>query len=77
MACQWISLCIPVSSTNETDHHDITEALLKFASTTLPLEELEITLSDIVEVIIYCTPWFIVDFSMGWSYLHGIFRRVK
>jgi hypothetical protein len=27
-------LCIPVSSTNKTDHHDITEILLKVALNT-------------------------------------------
>jgi hypothetical protein len=28
---QWFSLGTPVSSTNKTDHHDITEILLKVA----------------------------------------------
>jgi hypothetical protein len=27
--CQWLSPGTPVSSTNKTDHHDITEILLK------------------------------------------------
>jgi hypothetical protein len=29
---RWFSLCTPVSSTNKTNHHDITEILLKVAS---------------------------------------------
>jgi len=29
VAGQWFSPCTPVSSTNKTDHHDITEILLK------------------------------------------------
>jgi hypothetical protein len=29
MAGQWFSLGTPVSSTNETDRHDLTEILLK------------------------------------------------
>jgi hypothetical protein len=34
-ARQWFSMGTPVSSTNKTDHHDITEILLKMASNTL------------------------------------------
>jgi hypothetical protein len=29
LSCQWFSPCSPVSSTNKTDRHDITEILLK------------------------------------------------
>jgi hypothetical protein len=32
---RWFSLDIPVSSTNKTDHHDITEILLKVALNTI------------------------------------------
>jgi hypothetical protein len=32
---QWFSLGPPVSSTNKTDHHDITEILLKVALNTI------------------------------------------
>ena len=35
--CRWFSLGTPVSSTNKTDHHDITEILLKGALNTLTL----------------------------------------
>ena len=35
--CQWFSLGIPVSSTNKTDRHDITEILLKVALNTKTL----------------------------------------
>jgi hypothetical protein len=31
----WFSLGTPVSSTNKTDHHDITEILLKVALNTM------------------------------------------
>jgi len=31
----WFSQGIPVSSTNKTDHHDITEILLKLALNTI------------------------------------------
>jgi hypothetical protein len=31
----WIIFLIPVSSTNKTDHHDITEILLKIALNTI------------------------------------------
>ena len=34
MAGQWFSPGTPVSSTNKTDHHDITEILLKVALNT-------------------------------------------
>ena len=33
--CQWFSPGTPVSSTNKTDHHDITEILLKVALNTI------------------------------------------
>jgi hypothetical protein len=36
-AGRWFSLGIPVSSTNKTDHHDITEILLKVALNTITL----------------------------------------
>ena len=35
MAGQWFSLGTPVSSTNKTDHNDITEILLKVALNTI------------------------------------------
>ena len=35
--CQWFSPGTPVSSTNKTDHYDITEILLKVALNTLNL----------------------------------------
>jgi len=34
-ACQWFSQDTPVSSTNKTDRHDITEILLKVALNTI------------------------------------------
>jgi hypothetical protein len=34
-----ISPCTPVSSTNKTDHHDITEILLKVALSTITLTD--------------------------------------
>ena len=33
--CRWFSPCPPVSSTNQTDRHDITEILLKVALNTI------------------------------------------
>jgi hypothetical protein len=33
---QWFSSGTPVSPTNKTDHHDITEILLKVALNTIP-----------------------------------------
>jgi hypothetical protein len=36
-AGQWFSPGIPVSSTNKTDHHNITEILLKVALNTITL----------------------------------------
>jgi hypothetical protein len=35
----WFSLGIPVSSTNKTDHHDITETLLKVALNTITINQ--------------------------------------
>jgi hypothetical protein len=35
--CQWFFLGTQVSSTNKTDHHDITEILLKVALNTINL----------------------------------------
>ena len=40
MAGQWFSPVIPVSSTNKTDHHDITEILLKVALNNINLTQL-------------------------------------
>ena len=34
---RWFSLGTPISSTNKTDHHDITEILLKLALITIHL----------------------------------------
>ena len=34
---RWFSLCTPVSSTNKTDHHDLTEILLKVALNNITL----------------------------------------
>jgi hypothetical protein len=34
-ACRWFSPCPPISSTNKTDRHDITEILLKVALNTI------------------------------------------
>ena len=39
---RWFSLCTPVSSTNKTDHQDITEILLKVALNTINHEKLVI-----------------------------------
>jgi hypothetical protein len=36
-AGQWFSMGAPVSSTNKTDHHDITEILLKVVLNTIAL----------------------------------------
>jgi hypothetical protein len=36
---QWFSPGTPVSSTNKTDHHDITEILLKDLKTKIKLKE--------------------------------------
>jgi len=35
IVCHWLSPVIPVSSTNKTDRHDITEILLKVALNTM------------------------------------------
>jgi hypothetical protein len=35
----WLSLGIPVSSTNKTDHHDITEILLEVALKTIIINQ--------------------------------------
>jgi len=37
VAGQWFSQGTPVSSTSKTDHHDITEILLKVALNTITL----------------------------------------
>jgi hypothetical protein len=37
VAGQWFSLGTPVSSTNKTDHHNITEILLKMELNTITL----------------------------------------
>ena len=39
MAGLWFSLGTPVSSTNKTDHHDITEILLKVELNTITLTQ--------------------------------------
>jgi hypothetical protein len=42
VAGQWFSLGTPVSSTNKTDRHVITEILLKVAFNTITLTQLRI-----------------------------------
>jgi len=37
--CRWFSLGTPVSSTNKSDDHDITEILLKVALNTITLTQ--------------------------------------
>jgi hypothetical protein len=37
----WFSQSTPVSSTNKTDHHDITEILLKVVLNTITLNEID------------------------------------
>ena len=39
VAFQWFSMCTPVSSTNKTDRHDITEILLKVTLNTVNLTQ--------------------------------------
>ena len=47
LADQWFSPSTPASSTNETDHHNITEILLKVAlNTIIPNPVLDTTLCD-------------------------------
>ena len=46
VAGQWFSLRTPVSSTNKTDHHDITEILLKVALNTITLKTLRYIYSE-------------------------------
>jgi len=41
-ACQWFSQGTPVSSTNKTDHHDISEILLKVVLNTIILTLLHV-----------------------------------
>jgi hypothetical protein len=40
MTVRWFSPGTPVSSTNKTDHHDITEKLLKVALNTITLTQI-------------------------------------
>jgi hypothetical protein len=37
VTCRWFSACTPVTSTNKTDRHDITEVLLKVVLNTITL----------------------------------------
>ena len=55
VAGRWFSLGTPVSSTNKTDHHDITEILLKVALNTITLLFTKICIPQIK----YNQTWFI------------------
>ena len=53
MACQWFSPDPPVSSTNKTDSHDITEILLKVAFNTIKqTNKLDCLVHDIAEILL-------------------------
>jgi hypothetical protein len=66
---QWFSPGTPVSSTNKTDRHDITEILLKVASNTMTLTITPLH-SDIVESgVEHHTPYF----SWNFSFIHRWF----
>jgi len=56
-AVWWFSLGTPVSSTNETDHHDISEILLKVALNTLTL----------TFIMIDCLIDWLIDIFIYWS----------
>ena len=54
VAGRWFSLGTPVSSTNKTDRHDITEIWLKVA-----LDTITLTLIQLHEcVMVFCVQWF-------------------
>ena len=48
----WFSPGTPVSSTNKTDHHDITEILLKVALNTVTLALLRYNLFDLLNLLL-------------------------
>ena len=50
MAGQWFSPGTPVSSTNKTDHHDITEILLKVVLNTIYPNSISCCFSQLIEV---------------------------
>jgi hypothetical protein len=52
-AGQWFSPCIPVSSTNKTDRHDITEILLKVALNTINQN----WIAAILKTFLHVTTW--------------------
>ena len=53
MACRWFSPDPPVSSTNKTDSHDITEILLKVAFNTIKqTNKLDCLVHDIAEILL-------------------------
>jgi hypothetical protein len=52
MAGQWFSPGTPVSSTNKTDCHDITEILLKVALNTITLTQWRQTIKQLYSYIL-------------------------
>ena len=69
--CQWlatgrsVSTGTPVSSTNKTDHHDITEILLKVTLNTINLQTI-ISLLSVVRLVLHvCTDCINEDFRSG------------
>jgi hypothetical protein len=59
---QWFSPGTPVSFTNKTDHHDITEILLKVALNTITLTPILMTVS-----LFITRPTHLVGFYSGSS----------
>ena len=65
---QWFPFGTPVSSTNKTDRHDITEELLKVAVNTITLI---ITLAAMATPAFRFVPWvFVLKIQKDWRHLN-------
>ena len=81
--CQWLETgrwSSPVSSTNKTDHHDITEILLKVALTTIKqtghffiLYHYHIFKTNLIKIIslIYSVYWYVASWEKYLKILHS------
>jgi hypothetical protein len=60
---RWFSLGTPVSSTNKTDQHDITEILLKVVLNTISLKNIN-SANCLIKELTNFTRWVVVGFKI-------------
>ena len=63
---RWFSTNTPISSTNKTDRHDITDILLKVAFSTINLKPIDLIFR------FYCTAFFSCEYFLHYLYIISV-----